>query len=189
MALQRAHNLNPQAIYAALSGLQVGGSDPFVDGEFQGGECRIFKVSFKDGSSVSVRVNHPVPVHGDQQDVIDSIKMDTRILRTLEEKGFPWSPRYRAASLTFDNPINYPFIVLDWAEGISLKWSDDFPSSPIREIVLTQLAEIQMCLVTCTMENRMQKMSKRKKVYRDLRLTGRLLTRVYNCSGFLRTTD
>ncbi|OAA39332.1 Protein kinase-like domain protein [Beauveria brongniartii RCEF 3172] len=152
MDQQAAQNLEPAAICAALSDLHLGGSDPFVDGEFQGGECRIFKISFKDRSSLSVRVNHPL--HLSQQDVIANVDMDTRIFRTLEEKGFPWSPRYRAASLTFDNPINYPFVVLDWAEGVLLQWDDDSPSQPIRDTFLAQLAAIQLSLVTCTMENR-----------------------------------
>ncbi|TQV94670.1 Protein kinase-like protein [Cordyceps javanica] len=152
MAPHRAQNLNPEAICAAVSALQLGSSDPFVDGEFRGGECRIFKVSFKEDLSLSVRVNHPAD--GDQQDIIDHVNMETRFFRSLEAKAFPWSPRYRAASLTFDNPINYPFMVLDWAEGAPLKWDDNFPLQPIRDILLAQLAEIQLSLVTCTMENR-----------------------------------
>ncbi|KAM3535966.1 hypothetical protein MY4038_000742 [Beauveria bassiana] len=144
--------LEPAAICAAVSGLCVGGIDPFVDGELQGGECRIFKISFKDHPSLSVRVNHPL--RESQQDAIANVDMETRIIRTLEEKGFLWSPRYRAASLTFDNPINYPFVVLDWAEGVPLQWDDDSPSQPIHDTLLAQLAEIQFSLVTCTMENR-----------------------------------
>ncbi|KAJ3498118.1 hypothetical protein NLG97_g1382 [Lecanicillium saksenae] len=148
MDVRRAQNLSPDAICAALAGLQLGGTDPFVDGESQGGECHIFKASFKDSPSLSVRINHPV--HEDQQDTINNVSMETRIFRTLEENGFPWSPRYRAASLTFDNPINYPFMVLDWAEGFPLKWDDDYPSRPIRDILLAQLTTIQLSLVTYT---------------------------------------
>ena len=154
MVTQGAQNLNPEAICAALSGLKIGGSDSFVDSEIQGGECRIFKISFKDHPSVSMRVNHPF--HGSQQDAVDNVDMETRIFRTLEAKGFPWSPRYRAASLTFDNPINYPFVVLDWAEGFPLKWDDSFPPQPIREALLAKLAKIQLSLVTYTLENRAQ---------------------------------
>ena len=76
-------------------------------------------------------------------------------LRTLEAKGFPWSPHYRGSSLTFDNPIEYPFVVLDWAEGNPLKWDDNFPSQPIRDSLLAQIAEIQQSLIMCTLETRM----------------------------------
>ncbi|KAM3562501.1 hypothetical protein MY1884_001800 [Beauveria asiatica] len=152
MNQQAAQSLEPTAICAALSDLHLGGSDPFVDGEFQGAECRIFKISFKDRPSLSVRVYHRL--HLSQQEVIASVDMDTRMLRTLEEKGFPWSPRYRAASLTFDNPINYPFVVLDWVEGVPLQWDHDSPAQPIRDAFLAQLAAIQLSLVTCTLENR-----------------------------------
>ncbi|OAQ98533.1 hypothetical protein LLEC1_02774 [Akanthomyces lecanii] len=152
MSSHDVQNLEPSAICAALSGLQLGGNDPFVDGEFQGGECRIFKVSLKGHPSLAVRVSHPVP--GSQQDIIDHVDMETRIFRTLEAKGFAWSPRYRGACLTFDNPIHYPFMVLDWAEGSPLKWDDNVPSQPVRDAVLAQLAEIQLSLITCTSENR-----------------------------------
>lgn len=81
--------------------------------------------------------------------------METRIFRTLEAKGFPWSPHYRGSSLTFDNPIEYPFVVLDWAEGNPLKWDDNFPSQPIRDSLLAQIAEIQQSLIMCTLETRM----------------------------------
>lgn len=148
-----AQNLNPEAICAAIAGFQLGGSNPFVDGEFQGGECHIFKISFKDHPSVSVRVHHSL--HGSQQVAIDNVDMETRIFRTLEAKGFPWSPLYRAASLTFDNPIRYPFMVLDWAEGFPLKWDDSLPSLSIRDSLLAQLAEIQLSVLMCTVENRM----------------------------------
>ncbi|EJP70602.1 uncharacterized protein BBA_00232 [Beauveria bassiana ARSEF 2860] len=152
MIHEAAQNLEPAAICAAVSDLRLGGSDPFVDGELEGGECRIFKISFKDHPSLSVRINHPL--RESQQDAIANVDMETRIIRTLEEKGFPWSPRYRAASLTFDNPINYPFAVLDWAEGVPLQWDDDSPSQPTRDTLLAQLAAIQLSLITCTMENR-----------------------------------
>ncbi|KAG8418877.1 hypothetical protein J3459_011933, partial [Metarhizium acridum] len=144
--------LDPEAICAALSDLQLGGSDPFVAGEFQGGESRIFKINFKDHPSLSLRVRHPN--QGNQEIIICHVEMETRIFRTLEAKGFSWSPRYRGASLTFDNPIRYPFLVLDWAEGFPLKWDDSSPSKPIRDAILSQIADIQLSLITCTLEHR-----------------------------------
>ena len=106
-----AQNVSPEAIYAALSALGLGGSDPTIDGKFQGGESRIFKVSFKDHQSLSVRVRHPRQEN--PQVIIDTVEMETRVFCKLETQGFRWSPRYRGACLSFDNPIRYPFMVLD----------------------------------------------------------------------------
>ena len=153
MPAHEAQNVAPEAICAALCDFQLGGSDPVVDGEFQGGECRIFKVRFQDRPSLSIRVGHPN--QGDRQEIIDNVDMETRIFRTLEAKGFSWSPRYRGAILTFDNPIKHPFMVLDWAEGFPLEWNDELPSQPTRDTLLAQVAEIQLSLITCTLENRM----------------------------------
>lgn len=155
MATLQTPDLSPEAIFAALSGLKVGGSDPFVDGEFQGGECRIFKISFKDQSSLSVRVYHPL--WKDQQSILGNVHSEMEIFRKLESSGFRWVPRFRAASLTFDNPMLYPFMVLDWVDGATLQWKDDVPSRLIRDKVLAQLAEIQLSLISCTMEERMPK--------------------------------
>ncbi|KID62145.1 uncharacterized protein G6M90_00g051620 [Metarhizium brunneum] len=151
MSLHLGQNLDPKAICAAVSHLQLGGNEAFVAGEFHGGECRIFKVSFKDHPSLSVRVGHSNQEN--QQGVIANVEMETHIFRTLEAKGFSWSPRYRGASLTFDNPIRYPFMVLDWAEGCPLKWDDNFPAKPVRDAILSQIAEIQLSLITCTLEH------------------------------------
>lgn len=153
MAAPEAQNLDPEAIRAALCQLQLGGTDPFVDGEFQGGECRIFKVRSKDCPSLSMRVRHPN--QGIHQHAIEIVDMEARIFQALEAQGFSWTPRYRGASLTFNNPIKYPFIVLDWVEGFPLKWNDGYPLQPIRDALLAQMAEIQLSLITCTLENRM----------------------------------
>lgn len=148
-----APNLSPAAICAAVAELHLG-SAPFVDGTFQGGECRIFKVRFSDTpTTVAVRVRHPE--HGDRQDIaISQVGDEARMLQRLEALGFRWSPRCRAASLSFANPVGHPFLVLDWADGVPLAWDDASPSRPVRDAVLAQLAAIQLSLVTRTAEHR-----------------------------------
>lgn len=90
MALHQVQNLTPGAIFTALSDLELGGSEPYVDGEFQGGECRIFKVSFKDHPSLSVRVCHPG--QGNHQNIIARVDMETRIFSDARGKRFPLVP-------------------------------------------------------------------------------------------------
>ncbi|KAL6794110.1 hypothetical protein J3E68DRAFT_450769 [Trichoderma sp. SZMC 28012] len=129
MASYPAQNLEPTSILAAVAELGVGGNGAFIDGEFNGGECRIFKISFNNQTSIAVRVPHQVD---DQDDIIAMVQIEVRILQKLEEKGFCWSPRCCGFSLTFDNPIKYPFIILTWVEGSPLSWDDNFPPQPLR---------------------------------------------------------
>ncbi|KAK4064393.1 hypothetical protein Trihar35433_7910 [Trichoderma harzianum] len=151
MASHPAQNLEPTSILAAVAELGVGGNGAFIDGEFNGGECRIFKISFKDQASIAVRVPHQVD---DQDDIIATVQIEVSILQMLQEKGFQWPPRCCGSSLTFDNPIKYPFIVLTWVEGSPLTWDDNFPPQPLRGVLLDKIALIQLSLIKCTLESR-----------------------------------
>ncbi|KAL6837303.1 hypothetical protein V8C40DRAFT_260322 [Trichoderma camerunense] len=73
MASYPAQNLEPTNILAAVAELGVGGNGAFIDGEFNGGECRIFKLSFKDQASIAVRVPHQVD---DQDDIIATVQIE-----------------------------------------------------------------------------------------------------------------
>ncbi|KAI1733646.1 kinase-like domain-containing protein [Xylaria scruposa] len=152
MASHETPNLEPDNILAAVVQLGIGGNVPSVVAEFNGGECRVFKIRFKDEASLAVRVLHPTD-DCNHDNTIAAIQTEVRILQTLEEKGFRWAPRYRGASLTFDNPVKHPFIVLTWIEGSPLLWDENFPPPPIRDALLAQLASIQHSLITCTLEN------------------------------------
>ncbi|GAB0138832.1 hypothetical protein EsDP_00007054 [Epichloe bromicola] len=110
MASHETQNLELKNILAAVSQLNIGGNAPFFDGEFNGGECRVFKLSFKDQASIAIRVRHPTE-NSSYDDTIAIVQTEVRILQTLEAKGFFWAPRCRGASLTFDNPVKHPFIV------------------------------------------------------------------------------
>lgn len=152
MASYPAQNLEPTDILAAVAELGVGGNGAFIDGEFNGGECRVFKISFNDQTSIAVRVPHHT---NNDDDIIAMLQIEVHILRMLEAKGFHWSPRCCGFSLTFDNPIKYPFIVLTWVEGSPLTWDDNFPPQPLRGVLLDKVASIQLSLIQCTLEKRM----------------------------------
>ncbi|TFB06017.1 hypothetical protein CCMA1212_001423 [Trichoderma ghanense] len=138
-------------IAAAVSELNLGGNEPFLDGEFSGGECRIFKLSFADHASVAVRVRHAS--HDISHDNhIAMVQDEVQIPQKLEERGFPWAPKCLGASLTFDNPIKSPFSVSAWIDGIPLRWDEDFPAQSLRDKVLGRVASIQLSLMTCTLE-------------------------------------
>ncbi|KAI1130331.1 hypothetical protein F5Y10DRAFT_263225 [Nemania abortiva] len=153
MAPSDGPDFEPQKIFAAVSQLGLGGEAPVLDGEFRGGQCHIFKLSFRDKESLAVRVLLYMNVH-DQLDKIPVIKMEAETLQVLEAKGFPWAPKCRGYSLSFDNPVKHPFIVLTWAEGSSLAWDENFPEQPHRNRLLGQIASIQLSLIECTLETR-----------------------------------
>ena len=131
------------------------GNCPFLDGEFHGGECRVFKLSFKDEASVAVRVLHPNDDIS-HDNTLATVQIEVRVLKELEAKGFPWAPRFLGASVTFDNPVKHPFILLAWAEGLPLSWDENSPPQPLRDFLLGQMASIQLSLIQCTLRNGMR---------------------------------
>lgn len=153
MTSHHTQNLEPRSILDAVAELGVSGNGAVLDGEFNGGECCVFKLSFKDKASIAVRVSHPTDDSRD--DIIATVQTEVRLLQTLGSRDFHWSPRCCGFSLTFDNPIKYPFIILTWIEGSTLTWDDDFPRQPLRDVLLGQIASIQLSLIICTLENRM----------------------------------
>jgi hypothetical protein len=148
--------LDPSAIFAALSTLGLGGASPSLDAVFSGGEHHTYKLTFRDHESLAVRVPIYTGIVGSisstPEDVIDTVRHEERILRTLEDAGFPWSPRCKGSSLTFENEIGSPFLVLTWADGSQLYWVDSLPPHPLREKVLGEIASIQASLIECTLK-------------------------------------
>ena len=146
--------LNPEDIFAAVSELGIRGTTPSLDEEFSGGQCHVYKLSFQDQESLAVRM----PLHmsfNRPDDIIRALSAEQRTLQTLEMKGFRCAPRCRGSSLTFDNPIKFPFILLTWADGSILRWCDDSPSRDLRDNLLGQIATIQLSLIKCTLEKSM----------------------------------
>ncbi|KAI1157441.1 hypothetical protein F5B18DRAFT_665966 [Nemania serpens] len=146
-------DFEPRNIFAAIFQLGLGGESPVLEDEFRGGQCRIFKLNFRDKESLAVRVPLYMSVCS-QFEKIPVVKMEVEILQMLEAKGFRWAPKCRGYSLSFDNPLKHPFIVLTWIEGSRLPWNTSFPKQPYRDGLLRQIASIQLSLIECTLENR-----------------------------------
>ncbi len=129
-------NFEANNLFAAIVQLGTNGAEPFLDGEFRGGQCHVFKVSFKNEPSVAVRV--PLYMDAGSPDAkIEALQAELRNLETLKAKGFRWAPRCRGRNLAFDNPVKHPFIVLTWIEGSRLSWGKNFPPQPMRDKVLS----------------------------------------------------
>ncbi|KAI0101847.1 hypothetical protein GGR51DRAFT_550772 [Nemania sp. FL0031] len=131
-------DFEPQKLFAAISQLGLGKA-PTLDQKFRGGQCYIFKLSFRDKKSLSVRILLYTSVHN-QLNKIPIVKAE--------------APKCRRYSLSFNNPIKHPFIALTWVEGSSLAWSENSPMQPHRDNLLGQIASIQLSLIECTLETR-----------------------------------
>jgi hypothetical protein len=153
MVANERQTFQEKNIFAALSHLGIGGEALRLDGEFRGGQCHIFKVDFQNTTSLAVRVPLYMDSTGSPDVKIEALRTEMRNLEALEVKGFPWSPRCRGQSLTFNNAVKHPFLVLSWLDGAALSWSEDFPPQLVRDKVLRQMAAIQLALIECTLED------------------------------------
>ena len=92
-----------------------------------------------------------VPVYMDHDDAkINALCTELHTLQTLQEKGFPWAPRCRGSSLSFNNAVRHPFMLLTWVNGVTLPWDETVPARAVRDKVLTQMAAIQLALIEYT---------------------------------------
>ncbi|TQV92094.1 hypothetical protein V2A60_004394 [Cordyceps javanica] len=154
MFLMHQQDLRPEAVLeAVLSFLDGGGCNATFEGEYGNDDYRVFRVSFSDLPSVVLRVEHPR--HGEAaQAILDRAESERRMYDRLGTVDFHWSTRLVGASLSFDNPIRYPFLVLDFAGEDRLRWSDASPPEPARGNLLARLAGIQLQLIQRTLETR-----------------------------------
>ena len=149
MAQPHFHEEN---ISIAISQFRYDHQVPNLCRHYDGGQCRVFKVDFVEGESWAVRV--PIFVREASRDaIINLVQCEVNILRELENKGFRWAAKLRGCSLTFDNAVGYPFVVLTWIPGSPLSWSEDFPPRPFRDKILNQVAMIHVSLIECTKED------------------------------------
>ncbi|KEY64858.1 hypothetical protein S7711_10779 [Stachybotrys chartarum IBT 7711] len=151
----RTSSLDEENILAAVLQLGLGGTGMFIDQKYHGGQCCIYKLSFypdlegRDQESLAVRM----PLYmSDDEGKLCVLKTEWQTLQELQRRGFAWSPKPLGCSLTFDNPVKHPFLVLTWAKGTNAHWHDNFPSRPVRDAFLKQLAMIQLSLLACTLD-------------------------------------
>lgn len=149
MASIERRDFPAENIPAAIFQLGLGGDPPSLEAEYRGGQCHVFKLIFKDRQSLALRVPLYMP---DRDQKIHALEKEVQTLRMLETKSFPLAPRCHGHSLTFDNPVNHPFVLLAWVTGSQLQWDDKFPPQPMRNRVLSQMASIQLSLIECTLE-------------------------------------
>ncbi|KAK5651099.1 hypothetical protein OQA88_13281 [Cercophora sp. LCS_1] len=153
---QQRQFFKSENILAAISALGINSEGFFLDSEFRGGQCHIFKLSPPADAGVDTEtLAMRVPAYMDPgcRDAKIDLRTELRTLQTLQEKGFPWAPRCRGSSLSFDNAVRHPFVLLTWVDGVELSWDENVPARAVRDKVLAQMAAIQLTLIECTQEN------------------------------------
>lgn len=150
MNLNGRHNFRAENILQAVDQLGINMEGSLLDGAFRGGQCQVFRISFRHNIRQSLAVR--VPLYMNPDAMTTALQSEILNLNILAAKGFHWAPKYHGASLRFDNAIEHPFIVLSWVEGSQLEWNETFPARPLRDHILAQLAAVQLHLIECTLE-------------------------------------
>jgi hypothetical protein len=154
----RRDTLHPENIPSTVAQLRSDGKLPTLCSEHSdSGGCRIYKANFDDDDADNDTWAIRLPIHvraASADDIISVLQTEIFILQDLERKGFRWSPRLEASSLTFENGVGFPFLALKWIPGECLRWSADVPATrALRDKILGQVAHILVSLVECTSEN------------------------------------
>lgn len=147
----------PEAILAIVKALASDGTKASFlhdtgDRPFSGGQCLVYAVqlgSIACGVRIPVHYNHLPP-----SAVAECLALEVSVLRSLEARGFAWSPRVLGFDAGFDNPIKFPYVVFSWIDGKLLEWTPTVPQQRhVRDKVLRQMADIVFELVSCTEES------------------------------------
>lgn len=123
----------------------------------EGGQCRIYKVEFSD-ESWCVRIPHVQSdpdgainrSHG--RNIVSLVTHERDVIQEVGKWKFPWASKLLGFSLTFENDIGRPFILLSWIEGSPLRWTEQDPPRPVRNKILSQVARIHVSLIEHTQE-------------------------------------
>lgn len=113
----------------------------------------VYVLQNTDGSKFGVQLPIYMP-HSTQEEcdvITTTIEAEITTLVTLQGGKFPWSPRPITYSINFDNPVNFPYMILSWIDGKPMQWNDQIPiSSHVRESVSRQLTQIMVRLALVT---------------------------------------
>ena len=117
---------------------------------FGGGECLVYALESESGNSnnnKNIRLCLRVP----RTPVADASQMvlaEVLFRRSMEREGVPFCQGLLGHDVSSDNPIGRPFLVLVWADGVQLEWSDTYPSDQRhRDNIIAAIAEYNVKLL------------------------------------------
>lgn len=115
----------------------------------------IYAFQYSDGSRCAVKIPiymaHKTPQ--EQSAITATVDAEIATLEYLSKKKFAWSPQPITYSSNFQNPLEFPYMILTWMDGYPLEWNERVPRTlKIRESVLKQVAYIMLDLARVTEE-------------------------------------
>jgi hypothetical protein len=113
---------------------------------YSGKQCLVYVVTFSDNTTWAMRI--PVhSVHAGADTISNSVEHEVTILQTLQLRGFVWSPSLIGYDSTFDNQIQFPYIISSWVPGTQLRWNDNSPAlREDRNKIIHQIAHMTIDL-------------------------------------------
>lgn len=86
---------------------------------------------------------------------MNAVRLEVFAMKKLEIIGFRFAPKCLAWEANFDNPLQYPFLVVSWTDGQPLVWKHSQPDDEMRRRLLNQLFDLHMELIDNSLESRM----------------------------------
>lgn len=111
-----------------------------------GGSERVIVV-LEDTQSSKWAVRFPLQFHQFPKHVELTILRVAELLLTIEKNKIASIPRLNTFSATFDNLARLPYMVVEWAEGTQLRWTESCPALPQRNKVIRSVARIVLNLL------------------------------------------
>lgn len=101
--------VNEKSLSDALCQAEIYEENISILNEMRGGQCQVLEVSCgKEKTKLAIRV----PTYMEPGDMVEVLNIEVQNLLLLASKGFLWAPRCYGYSLTFENPMGIPFLVL-----------------------------------------------------------------------------
>lgn len=111
---------------------------------FLGGEYVVFAVEVKQ-ADLRLCVRLPRVVAGPH--VSQLLSREVGLRRHIESANINLFQKLIAFDTSFDNSLRTPYMILEWADGAPLRWSDSFPQLDIRRKVLRDIANTSLDLL------------------------------------------
>jgi hypothetical protein len=112
---------------------------------FGGSECVVVVLEDAQGSKWAVRF--PLQFHQFPKHVELTILREAELRLSIEKNKIGGIPRLITYSATFNNPARFPYMVVEWAEGTQLRWTESCPALPQRNKVIRSVAHIVLNLL------------------------------------------
>ena len=143
---------NVQSVVAAIRTDKSKGNHEFgtEQSPLSGKQCCIYVLSSQDNEIWAIRV--PVNFsHLPSTSIGNFIECEVDILTRLTKLGFSYSLELIASDTSFNNGLNFLYLVFRWIEGRPPRWSDNKPASTVgRSRIIRRIVDFILDLARST---------------------------------------